>query len=64
MMNSDAALNSVIIPETEEKASHFHISCYLKGRQHTAKVCHKTMAHGLTQLESTVVLGVELRIVC
>ena len=25
VMNSDAALNSVIIPETKEKASHFHI---------------------------------------
>ena len=30
VMNSDATLNSVIIPETKEKASHFHISCYLK----------------------------------
>ena len=38
VMNSDAALNSVIIPETKEKASHFHISCYLKGHQHTVKV--------------------------
>ena len=26
VMNSDAALNSVIIPETKEKASHFHLS--------------------------------------
>jgi hypothetical protein len=31
-------LNSVIIPETKEVKSHFHISCYLKGRQHTVKV--------------------------
>ena len=38
VMNSDAALSSVIIPETKEKASHFHISCYLKGRQCTVRV--------------------------
>ena len=38
VMNSDAALNSIIIPETKEKASHFHISCYLKGHQCTVKV--------------------------
>ena len=38
VMNSDAALSSVIIPETKEKASHFHISCYLKGRHRTVKV--------------------------
>src|SRR5258708_32484411 len=37
-MNSDAALNSVYIPETKEKSSHFHISCYLKGRHRTVQV--------------------------
>ena len=35
---SDAALSSVIIPETKEVKSHFHISCYLKGRHRTVKV--------------------------
>ncbi len=38
VMNSDAALNSVYIPETKEKSSHFHILCYLKGHHHTVKV--------------------------
>ena len=38
VMNSDAALSSVIIPETKQKSSHFHISCYLKGRHRTVKV--------------------------
>jgi hypothetical protein len=31
-------LNSVIISETKEVKSHFHIVCYLKGRHHTVKV--------------------------
>jgi hypothetical protein len=31
-------LNSVIISETKEVKSHFHISCYLKGHHHTVKV--------------------------
>jgi hypothetical protein len=31
-------LNSVIISKTKEVKSHFHISCYLKGRHHTVKV--------------------------
>jgi predicted aspartyl protease len=31
-------LNSVIISETKEVKSHFHISCYLKGRHRTVKV--------------------------
>ena len=38
VMISDAALSSVIIPETKEVKSHFHISCYLKGRHRTVKV--------------------------
>src|SRR6266702_4998070 len=38
VMNSDAALSSVIIPKTKEKQSHFHISCLLSGRHHTVKV--------------------------
>jgi hypothetical protein len=33
-----AFLNSVIIPETKEVKSHFHISCYLKGCHCTVKV--------------------------
>ncbi len=37
-MNSDAALSSVIIPETKEKQSHFHISCLLSEHHHTVKV--------------------------
>ena len=37
-MNSDAALNSVIIPETKSSKSHFHISCHLKGHHRTVKV--------------------------
>jgi hypothetical protein len=36
--SSDAALNSVIIPETKHAKSHFHISCILKGRHRTTKV--------------------------
>jgi hypothetical protein len=36
--SSDAALNSVIIPETKHAKSHFHISCVLKGRHRTIKV--------------------------
>jgi hypothetical protein len=31
-------LNSVIIPETKEVKSHFHILCYLKGCHLTVKV--------------------------
>jgi hypothetical protein len=31
-------LNSVIISETKEVKSHFHILCYLKGRHRTVKV--------------------------
>jgi hypothetical protein len=31
-------LNSVIISETKEVKSHFHISCYLKGHHRTVKV--------------------------
>jgi hypothetical protein len=31
-------LNSVIISKTKEVKSHFHISCYLKGRHRTVKV--------------------------
>ena len=38
VMNSDAALNSVIIPETKSSKSHFHISCYLRGRHRTVQV--------------------------
>ncbi len=38
IMNSDAALSSVIIPETKEKHSHFHISCLLSGHHRTVKV--------------------------
>ena len=38
VMNSDATLNSVIIPETRTSQSHFHIACQLKGRHHTIKV--------------------------
>ena len=38
VMNSDAALNSVIIPETKSSKSHFHISCHLKGCHRTVKV--------------------------
>ncbi len=38
VMNSDAALSSVTIPETKEKQSHFHISCLLSGRHRTVKV--------------------------
>jgi predicted aspartyl protease len=38
VMNSDAALMSVIIPETKDSASHFHISVLLKGRHRTVKV--------------------------
>ena len=38
VMNSDAALYSVIIPETRSSKSHFHISCYLEGRNRTTKV--------------------------
>jgi hypothetical protein len=33
-----SSLNSVIISETKEVKSHFHISCYLKGRHRTVKV--------------------------
>src|ERR1700761_6640949 len=38
VMNSDAALYSVLIPETCSSKSHFHISCYLEGRNRTTKV--------------------------
>ena len=38
VMDSDAALNSLIIPETKSTKSHFHILCYLKGHHHTTKV--------------------------
>ena len=38
VMNSNATLFSVIIPETKEVKSHFHISVYLKGRHCTMKV--------------------------
>ena len=38
VMNSDAALYSVTIPETHSSKSHFHISCYLKGQNCTTKV--------------------------
>ena len=38
VMNSDAALNSVIISETKNTKSHFHIVCLLKGRHRTTKV--------------------------
>ena len=38
VMNSEAALNSVIIPETWTSQSHFHIVCQLKGRHRTIKV--------------------------
>ena len=37
VMNSDAALYSVTIPETCSSKSHFHISCYLEGRNCTTK---------------------------
>ena len=36
--SSDAALSSVIIPETKETKSHFHISCLLSGRHRTVRV--------------------------
>ena len=38
VINSDAALYSVTIPETRSSKSHFHISCYLEGRNCTTKV--------------------------
>ena len=38
VMNSDAALYSVTIPETCSSKSHFHISCYLEGWNRTTKV--------------------------
>ena len=38
VMNSDAAIYSVTIPETRSSKSHFHISCYLEGRNCTTKV--------------------------
>ena len=38
VMNSDATLNSVIISETKNTKSHFHIACLLKGRHRTTKV--------------------------
>jgi hypothetical protein len=38
MKSSDAALNSVIIPETKHAKSHFHILCILKGHHCTTKV--------------------------
>ena len=44
VMNSDAALNFVIIPETKSTQSHFHITCLLKGHQCTTKVAAVTDA--------------------
>ena len=41
VMKSDAApsiISSVIIPETKDKKSHFHVNCYLKGHHCTVKV--------------------------
>ena len=38
VMNSDAALNSVIIPKIKSSKSHFHILCHLKGHHHIIKV--------------------------
>ena len=38
MNNESSVLSAVIIPETKEVKSHFHISCYLKGRHRTVKV--------------------------
>ena len=38
VMNSDAALNSVIVPETKSTRSHFHILYYWKGCHCTTKV--------------------------
>ena len=38
VMNSDAALYSVTISKTHSSKSHFHIFCYLEGRNHTTKV--------------------------
>ena len=38
VMNSDAALNSVIISKTKNTKSHFHITCLLKGHHHTVAV--------------------------
>jgi len=38
VMNSDATLNSVIISETKNTKSHFHIACLLKGCHQTTKV--------------------------
>ena len=35
VMNSDATLYSVTIPETHNSKSHFHISCYLEGQNCT-----------------------------
>ena len=38
VMNTDAALNSVIIFETKSTKSHFHMFCFLKGHQCAVKV--------------------------
>ena len=38
VMNSDAALNSVIIPKTHTSQSHFYIKCQLKGCHRIIKV--------------------------
>ena len=38
VMNSDAALYFVTIPKTRSSKSHFHIFCYLEGRNRTTKV--------------------------
>ena len=38
VMNTDATLNYVIIPETKSTKSHFPILCYLKGCHYTTKV--------------------------
>ena len=38
VMNSDATLNSVIISETKNTESHFHIACLLKGHHQITKV--------------------------
>jgi hypothetical protein len=37
-MSANPALKYVIIPETKDKKSHFHISCLLQGRHRTVKV--------------------------
>ena len=50
VMNSDAALYSVTIPETCSSKSHFHISCYLEGRNGITKVAAMVDSGAATSL--------------